>query len=54
LNKQELRPAVPDLRVLPVERLARLGDSVLAHSIALYNQRLNEAYVLPSSFNSHI
>lgn len=48
------KPAIPDLRLLPSDRLARLGDSVLAHSIALYSQRLNEACVPPSSFNSHI
>ncbi len=48
------KPAIPDLRLLPSDRLARLGDSALAHSIALYGQRLDEACVPPSSFNSHI
>lgn len=45
--------AIPDLRALPPERLAALGDSVLAHSIALYRQRLG-AYVPAGSFNSRI
>src|ERR1700761_1738121 len=40
--QQELNSVIPDLRELPLERLAELGDSVLAHSITLYRQRLKE------------
>jgi FXSXX-COOH protein len=54
LQQQELISFIPDLRELPLERLAELGDSVLAHSIALYRQRLKEVGVPLSSFNSSI
>jgi FXSXX-COOH protein len=54
LQKQELVSVIPDLRELPLERLAELGDSVLAHSIAVYRQRLTEVGVPLSSFNSSI
>jgi FXSXX-COOH protein len=54
LQQQELNSVIPDLRELPLERLAELGDSVLAHSIALYRQRLMETGVPLSSFNSSI
>lgn len=54
LQEQELNSTIPDLRELPLERLAELGDSVLAHSIALYRQRLKETGVPLSSFNSRI
>jgi hypothetical protein len=37
LQKQELTSVIPDLRELPLERLALLGDSVRAGSIALYH-----------------
>lgn len=53
-QEQELNSAIPDLHELPLERLAELGDSVLAHSIALYRQRLKETGVPLSSFNSRI
>ncbi len=49
-QKQELNSVIPDLRELSLERLAELGDSVLAHSIALYRQRLKETGVPLSSF----
>lgn len=54
LQRQELNSAIPDLREIPLERLAELGDSVLAHSIALYRQRLKETGVPLSSFNARI
>ena len=54
LHGQELNSVLPDLRDLPLERLADLGDSVLAHSIALYRQRLKETVVPLSSFNARI
>jgi FXSXX-COOH protein len=54
LQKQELTSVIPDLRQLSLEQLAELGDSVLAHSIALYRQRLKETGVPLSSFASSI
>lgn len=54
LQQQELRSATPDLRYLSLERLAEQSDSVLAHSIALYCQRLKETSVPLSSFNARI
>ena len=53
-KSQELRPAVPDLRDLPPDRIAVLGDSALAHSLALYRQRLEENGELLSAFNAKI
>jgi FXSXX-COOH protein len=53
-QQQELNSVIPDLRELPLERLAELGDSVLARSIALYRQRLKETGVPLSSFNARI
>jgi FXSXX-COOH protein len=54
LQGQELNSVIPDLRDLSLERLADLGDSVLAHSIALYRQRLKETGVPLSSFSARI
>jgi FXSXX-COOH protein len=53
-QKQELNSVIPDLRDLPLERLAELGDSVLAHSIDRYRQRLKETGVPLSSFQARI
>ncbi|HEY1626798.1 MAG TPA: hypothetical protein VGG16_23675 [Streptosporangiaceae bacterium] len=54
LSQQELSSAIPDLRELPLDRLAELGDSVLAHSIAMYRQRIKGNEILLNSFNSGI
>jgi FXSXX-COOH protein len=54
LQQQELNCVLPDLRDVPLERLAELGDSVLAHSIALYRQRLKETGAPLLGFNSSI
>jgi hypothetical protein len=54
LSQQELNSAIPDLRELPLDRLAELGDSVLAHSIAMYRQRIKGNEILLNSFNSGI
>lgn len=54
LQQQVLRSAIPDLREVPVDRLAELGGPVLANSIHLYLQRLRESSVLLNSFNSSI
>jgi hypothetical protein len=51
---QELKSVIPDLRNLPLDRLKPLGGSVLAHSIALYCQRLKENGVPLSSFQARI
>jgi FXSXX-COOH protein len=54
LQKQELNSVIPDLRDLSLERLAELGDSVLANSIALYRQRLKDTGLPLSNFNARI
>ncbi len=46
--------AVPDLRQFSLDQLAELGASPLAHSIALYRERLKENGVPLSSFNARI
>jgi hypothetical protein len=53
-QEQELNSVIPDLRNLPLDRLKPLGGSVLAHSIALYRQRLKENGVPLSSFQARI
>jgi FXSXX-COOH protein len=53
-QKQELNSVIPDLRDLSLEQLAELGDSVLAHSIALYRQRLLDPGVPLNAFTSRI
>ena len=54
LQEQELTSVIPDLRELSLERLAELGDSVLAHSIARYHQRLKETDAPLNSFTARI
>jgi hypothetical protein len=54
LQKQELSSVIPDLRELSLERLAELGDSVLANSIAMYRERLKETGIPLSSFGARI
>lgn len=54
LDKEELNSAVPDLRELSLDRLAELGDSPLAHSIALYRQRLAETGAPLNGFSARI
>lgn len=54
LQKQQINSVIPDLRDLSLERLAELGDSALAHSIALYRQRLLETGVPLNSFSARI
>lgn len=49
-----LNTAIPDLHTIPLDRLAALGGSPLAHSIALYRERLKENGVPLSSFNARI
>ena len=53
-NKQGQGSAIPDLRAVPLDRLAELGGSALAQSIILYRRRMNENCVPLSSFTSSI
>ncbi|WP_157431300.1 hypothetical protein [Actinomadura hibisca] len=52
--RPDLKTALPDLRDVPLDRLAELGDSPLARSIALYRRRLRETGTPLSSFNARI
>ena len=54
VRRQELNSVILDLQNVSLERLAELGDSALAQSIALYGQRLNETAAPLSSFNARI
>jgi hypothetical protein len=53
-QEKNLETVIPDLHDLPVDRLAELGSSVLAHSIALYRERLKESGIPLSSFQARI
>jgi len=54
LQDEDLKSVLPDLRDLPLEQLAELGGSALAHSIELYCQRLKENGLPFYSFNARI
>ena len=49
-----IETAIPDLRDTSLDRLAELGSSPLAQSIALYRERLRENDLPLSSFNARI
>jgi hypothetical protein len=51
---QNIKTAIPDLRDVSLDQLAELGDTPLAHSIALYRERLKKNGVPLSSFNARI
>jgi hypothetical protein len=53
-QQQVSEGVIPDLQEVSLEKLAQLGDSVLAHSIALYRERLRENGVLFNAFNNLI
>lgn len=53
-QEQTMKTLIPDLRDIPVDSLAELGSSALAHSIALYRERLKENGVPLSSFQARI
>jgi hypothetical protein len=53
-QEKSINTAIPDLQNIPVDRLAELGSSVLAHAIALYRERLKENGIPLSSFNARI
>jgi hypothetical protein len=46
--------AIPDLRDIPLDRIAASGGTALEHAIALYRKRLEEDGVPLSSFNARI
>ena len=58
MNPQErtkdIETVIPELRSFNLDRLAELGSSALAHSIALYQERLRETGIPLSSFNARI
>ena len=49
-----LNTVIPDLRNIPLDHLAQLGASPLAHSIQLYQDRLKEDVMPLSAFNARI
>ena len=51
---KDINTVIPDVAKIPMDRLAELGDSSLAHSIALYRERIKEHGVPLSSFNARI
>jgi hypothetical protein len=53
-HEKDIQTVIPDLRDLPVDRLAELGSSALARSIALYRERLRENGIPLSSFQARI
>jgi hypothetical protein len=53
-QEKVMHTAIPDLRNIPLDRLAELGASPLARSIALYRERLREDGIPLSSFNARI
>ena len=53
-QEKDIKTVIPDLRDIPLDRLAELGSSALAHSIALYRERLKENGIPLSSFQARI
>jgi FXSXX-COOH protein len=53
-SEQLADTSIFDLGDFSPERIAMLGDSVLAHSLALYRKRLGEGDTLYSAFDSSI
>ena len=53
-QQRDQQTQIPDLRNIPVDRLAELGSSALAYSIALYRERLRENGLPLSSFQARI
>jgi FXSXX-COOH protein len=54
VEDEDLGTVIPDLRDIPLARLAELGGSVLAHSIDLYRKGLKERGMPLSSFQARI
>jgi hypothetical protein len=53
-QEKDINTVIPDLRDISADRIAMLGSSVLAHSIALYRERLKDNGVPLSSFQARI
>jgi hypothetical protein len=53
-HEHAITATIPDLRDIPLDRLAGLGASSLARSIALYRERLKKNDLPLSSFNARI
>jgi|SRR5580692_11859979 hypothetical protein len=51
-QEKDIETLIPDLRDLPAGHLAELGSSALAHSLAVYRERLRENGVPLSSFRT--
>lgn len=54
LSQQMLESDIPDLRDIPVDRLAETGGTVLANAVDLYLRRREEAGAPLNSFSSSI
>jgi hypothetical protein len=58
MNSQQrdngIETIIPDLRDFNLDGLADLGSSALAHSIALYRERLRDNGIPLSSFQARI
>ena len=53
-QEKDMATAIPDLGNISLNRLAELGSSALAHSLALYRERLKENSIPLSSFQARI
>jgi hypothetical protein len=51
---KDIATMIPDLRDTSLDDLAEQGTTVLAHSVALYRERLKKNGVPLSSFNARI
>jgi hypothetical protein len=51
---ESMKTVVPDLTDVSLDQLAEFGATPLAHSIALYRERLKKNGVPLSSFNARI
>jgi len=54
MHQLQLDADIPDLRDMPLDRLAKMDDSVFANSIAEYLARLKANDVPVYAFNSSI
>ncbi len=54
MQQQEVRSVLPDLREVPLDRLAELGGSALGESFALYRERLEQNGGVFSNFTANI
>jgi hypothetical protein len=54
MQQQELGSVLPDLREVPLDRLAELGGSALGQSLALYRERLEQNGGVFSNFTANI